>query len=188
MHPERLAHLEAIIAARHRDFFELGRALSEIKQDRLYRLALYESFEAYVKARWDMGRSQAYRLIEAYQVVSNLSPIGDILPANESQTRPLARLAPLEQRAAWKRFLSTGNDLTASNIKAAAHATKASHRNEPADLSNRITEAYMAAVRVMLEQVRAAQNDQWRKTSRQAALLWNRMVRERILAKVKDNG
>lgn len=188
MHPERLAHLEAVIAARHRDFFELGRALNEIKQDCLYRLALYESFEAYLKARWDMGRSQAYRLIEAYKVVSNLSPIGDILPVNESQTRPLARLNPLEQRAAWKRFLSTGKDLTASNIKAAAHATRASHHNEPVDLTNRIADTYLAAVKAMLEQVRVAQNDRWRKTSRQAALLWNRVVRERIMATVKDNG
>ena len=76
MKQERLIHLENIIAGKQRGFYELGKALNEIKQSRLYRLTLHDSFAAYVKARWDMGKSQAYRFINAYQVINNLSPIG----------------------------------------------------------------------------------------------------------------
>ncbi len=188
MQQERLIHLEAIIAGRRRDFYELGKALHEIKQSRLYRLVLYASFEAYVKARWDMSRAQAYRLIEAWQVIDNLSPIGDMLPVNESQARPLARLDPLEQRDAWKRFLATGNDLSASNIKAVIRTGKTTSGRPASDLTDLISGSYMAAVNAMLGQIRLAQNDRWQTTSRQAALLWNRMMREKIMSKVTDNG
>ncbi len=188
MPQERLNHLETIIASKQQNFYELGKALNEIKQTRLYRLALYDSFGAYVKARWDMGRSQAYRFINAYQVVKNLSPIGDKLPVNESQVRPLAKLTPLEQRSTWKRFLATGEELTALNICAFIHSGNSSHKNDSLDLSNIITDAYKSAVSAMLEQVRMAQHERWQKTSRQAALLWNQVIREKIMSKGPDNG
>jgi len=183
MQQERLIHLETIIAGKQRDFYELGKALNEIKQGHLYRLTLHNSFVAYVKARWDMGKSQAYRFIHAYQVINNLSPIGNKLPANESQVRPLAGLNTLEQRAVWKRFLATGKELTASNIKAFIRPGKPSHKNDPVDQMDIITDDYRAAVSFMMEQIRIAQNDQWQKTSRQAAILWNRVIREKILSK-----
>ena len=188
MQRERLDFLETIIAGKQQDFFELGKALNEIKQTRLYRLALYDNFGAYVKARWDMGRSQAYRFIKAYEVVNNLSPIGDRVPVNESQVRPLAKLTPLEQRAIWKRFLATGEELTASNIKVFVRSQNRPYKNNPKNLTDVISDAYMAAVSAMIEQVRIAQNDHWQKTSRQAALLWNRVICEKILAKEPDNG
>lgn len=183
MKQERLIHLENIIASKQRGFYELGKALNEIKQSRLYRLTLHDSFAAYVKARWDMGKSQAYRFINAYQVINNLSPIGDKLPANESQVRPLAGLNPLEQRAAWKRFLASGKELSALNIKLFIRSGKPSHKNAPGDQTGIISNEYMAVVSAMMEQVRIAHNDQWQKTSRQAAILWNRVIREKILAK-----
>jgi hypothetical protein len=40
----------------------------------------------------------------------------------------------------------------------------------------------------MLGQIQLAQNDRWQKTSRQAALLWNRVIREKIVSKGADNG
>ena len=65
---------------------------------------LRATFEEYCKERWGMNRAHAYRLIDAAEVVNNLSPIGDI-PANESQARPLTALRdnPELQRAAWER-------------------------------------------------------------------------------------
>ena len=75
---DRLIHLENMIARSQEHFYEIGRALKEIRDNRLYKLALFEAFEAYVKARWDMGRAQAYRLIKSYEIICNLSPIGDI--------------------------------------------------------------------------------------------------------------
>lgn len=185
---ERLDYLETIIAGKQQNFYQLGKALNEIKESRLYRLALYDNFGAYVKARWDMGRSQAYRFIDAYQVIKNLSPIGDKFPQNESQVRPLAKLTPLEQRDTWQRFLATGEEVTASSIKFFVRSQNRSHKSNPKDLTDVISDAYMDVVSAMIEQVRIAQNDHWQKTSRQAALLWNRVIREKIMAKEPNNG
>ncbi len=188
MENDRLILLENTIARGQEHFYEVGRALKEIRDNRLYKLALFETFEAYVKARWDMGRAQAYRLIKAYEIIYNLSPIGDVLPANESQVRPLVQLKPAEQRKVWKNFLNTGMEMTALNIKKFIKGNRKPDKNGPADLSDQISSEYMAAVRFMLEQVSVSQHDHWQKTSRQAALLWNRVIREKILFKEADNG
>jgi paraquat-inducible protein B len=178
---KRLIELETLIARSQESFCQIGRALKEIKDGRLYKQALFETFEAYAKARWDIGRSQAYRLIKSYEVVRNLSPIGDIMPANESQVRPLAQLDPCEQRNIWKDFIKSGVELTAQNIRKFIDSQR-SKQQIRSDLSDRITDEYMAAVNAMFEQVRVAQHDHWQKTSQQAALLWNRVLREKILS------
>ncbi len=96
---ERLIQLEVLIAGNQESFYKIGQALKEIRDSRLYKLALFDTFEAYTRARWDMGKAYAYRLIKSYEVIYNLSPIGDELPANESQVRPLTQLDALEQRS-----------------------------------------------------------------------------------------
>ena len=58
---DRLTHLENIIAGNQSRFYAIGKALKEIRDSRLYILTLFETFEAYARARWDIGRSQAYR-------------------------------------------------------------------------------------------------------------------------------
>jgi hypothetical protein len=184
MKQDRLTHLENIIARNQCHFHKIGKALKEIRDSRLYKLILFETFEAYTKARWDLGKSHAYRLIQAYQVVNNLSPIGDILPDNEYQVRPLIKLDPLEQRTAWKTFLKTGMKITAPNIKKFIAGCEPSAKGKPVkDLTDRISKEYMDAVQAILEQVRIAQNDHWQKTSRQAALLWASVIREKISSK-----
>lgn len=184
---QRLIELETLIARSQEHFCKTGRALKEIRDKRLYKLALFDTFEAYTRARWDMSRAHAYRLIKSYEIIHNLSPIGDILPANESQVRPLTRLEPCEQRKLWKAFLKSGTELSALNIKKFIDASRTKAKSKP-DLSDRITEEYISAVKAMLEQVRVAQHDRWQKTSRQAALLWNQVIREKILSKEDKNG
>ena len=188
MVPERLTSLENIIANNQYRFFDIGKALKEIRDTRLYKLTLFETFEAYAKKRWDMGRSQVYRLIDAYNVVNNLSPNGDILPGNEAQARILVPLDPFEQRKIWKDFLNTGMDITAPNIKKFIAERSAVEKSKPADLTDQISSEYMKRVQEMLAQVRLAQNDHWQKTSRQAALLWHRVIHEKIISKETSNG
>ncbi len=189
MRQDRLTHLETIITRKHGHFCDMGKALKEIRDNRLYKIALFETFEAYTKARWDIGRAQAYRLIKSYEVIRNLSPIGDILPGNEFQVRPLVKLDPSEQRNAWKTFLKTGMEITAPNIKKFIAECKTSAKGIPVvDLTDQISKDYMDAVMAMLEQVRIAQNDHWQKTSRQAGLLWTSVIREKILSRVSGNG
>lgn len=184
---ERLIELEAIISHNQDHFVGIGQALMEIRDKRLYKQALFETFESYVKIRWDMSRAHAYRLMAFYGVIGNLSPIGDILPANESQVRLLAKLTPCEQRELWKKFIKSGSELTARSIKTFIDARK----TKPVcrqDLTDCITEEYMAAVKSMLAQVRVARQNHWQSTTRQAALLWNRVIRERILEQEVKHG
>ncbi len=188
MKNDRLTYLENQIFSNQNRFKAIGKALEEIRYKRLYKLTLFDTFEAYTRDRWDMGRAQAYRLINAYKVISHLSPIGDILPANEAQVRPLVKLTPTDQSTVWKSFLNTGMEKTAYNIKKFIVALKKPDKDksvdgEPVDLTKQISKEYMDAVQAMLKQVQAAQNDQWHKTSRQAGLLWNSVIREKILSK-----
>ncbi|HYW80498.1 MAG TPA: hypothetical protein VE890_13025, partial [Thermoguttaceae bacterium] len=68
---------------------------------RLYR-AEHETFEEYCKERWDFGRAYASRLIGAAETVKTLLPIGNTLPATESQARPLLQFDPADRPAVWE--------------------------------------------------------------------------------------
>ena len=96
-----LSRQEAVIERGRKAFVEVGAALAEIRDRRLYR-ETHETFETYVKERWDFGRAYAYRLIGASETMEVLSPIGDIpLPATESQIRPLLQFPPEDRAAVW---------------------------------------------------------------------------------------
>jgi N6-adenosine-specific RNA methylase IME4 len=113
--------IETTIARDKDAFLRVGEALSKMRDDprKLYRQ--YGTFEAYCRDRWGFGKSHVYRLITAQEVIENLksSPIGELLPANEAQTRELAVLPPDVQREVWQRAcaLSTGRPLTAGQIR-----------------------------------------------------------------------
>lgn len=123
---DRLTVLENRIAAGLRTFLEVGAALMEIRDSRLYR-AEHRTFEAYCRERWRMGRRNAYQLMDAATVVANvrncahllLEPDSDLrLPANEAQARPLKRLPPDQQAEAWLLALASapGGRLTAAHV------------------------------------------------------------------------
>lgn len=105
----RLIECERVIERGLNTFVEVGTALLEIRDNRLYKDG-YSTFEEYCRERWDMQRAYAYRLIGAAEVVANLSPIGDILPATETQARPLASLSPDVQLKAWQEVLDIAPD------------------------------------------------------------------------------
>ena len=116
---QELERLEGIIRENVASFYELGHALAEIRDKRYYRDVLgYETFEAYCKAKWDFSRSYAYRLIESANVIDVVSPIGDIKPTTESQTRPLVLLPADQQLIAWQKAVETAPDgkVTAAHV------------------------------------------------------------------------
>jgi hypothetical protein len=84
---------ERTIARGLRSFLDVGMALKEIRDRRLYRQQ-YSTFEEYCARRWDFSRPRAYELCAASEVIADLSAIADIrlLPENEAQARPLTRL------------------------------------------------------------------------------------------------
>ena len=188
---KNLSDLEAIIEMNRSKFYQTGKALRRIRDLKLYRQLLFKEFEAYVKQRWDMARSHAYRLIEASKVIDNLSPIGDgILPQNESQARALSILKPEEQRAVWREFIVSGAEINAFNIQKLVRMSmkkgKSSSSPKSDDLTEVISTDYKKTVIAMIEQIRLAQNDGWRNTSKQAALFWLRVMKEKILSAVNE--
>jgi hypothetical protein len=125
---ERFAELEQIIEHGLGTFVEVGRALLEIQQRRLYRAAGHRTFADYVAKRWDLSSAHAYRQIDASKVVDILSPTGEMpLPANEAQARELAPLVhnPEAVRAIWMETIEHGNGrVTARAIRERVSATR----------------------------------------------------------------
>jgi hypothetical protein len=125
---ERFAELERVIERGIGTFVDVGRALLEIQQRRLYRSAGHRTFADYVVRRWDLSSTHAYRQIEAAKVVAILSPIGGMpLPANEAQARELAPLVddPEAVRAVWAETVRHGEGrVTARAIRARVTARR----------------------------------------------------------------
>jgi hypothetical protein len=90
-----------------------------------YKALGYKSWEAYVRAEFDIGRSHSYRLLSQAKVVleiAEMSPMGDI--PNERQARPLAELDDPEDRAeVWTEATegadAEGRPVTAKDVEAA---------------------------------------------------------------------
>ncbi len=122
----RLAELETVIERGLQTFIEVGSALMEIRNSRLYR-QMYATFEEYCQERWDLRKSRTYQLMDAAEVVENLksSTIVELssghtpLPANEAQARPLAKLGLEMQRQAWQKAVETApqGKITAKHVE-----------------------------------------------------------------------
>jgi len=182
MTKKRLSFLEKRIDNSVKNFYTMGKSLREIRDGRLYKIALFNRFEQYTKNRWDMGKSKAYRLINASIAIDNVSHIGETLPQNEAQARALIPFKRNIQRKIWGDFLKSGITLTALNIHNFAASYEETKKTKKLDETHIISEAYKKAVLLMIEQIRVAQNKRWQDTSRDAALMWNQVMRERILS------
>lgn len=89
----RLAALEETIERGARVFIATGKALTEIRDSRLYR-ATHETFEAYVTDRFDgLTRRRAYQLIDAAHVAGVCTAVHIPEPTSERQARELAEIS-----------------------------------------------------------------------------------------------
>lgn len=100
----RLQELESIVDHGLQTFYEVGKALDEIREQKLYR-ETHKSFEIYCRDKWGIARQTAHRFISAAQVIENLTPIGVKIPTKENQVRPLAGLSPELQLEIWQEAL-----------------------------------------------------------------------------------
>jgi len=117
---KELERLEGVIRKNLAAFYEVGQALMAIRDKRLYLCkngGKYQTFEAYCRGIWDMGKSNAYYLISASEVEKNLSTMVD-KPATERQARPLSKLEPEQQRQAWQKAVETAPEgkVTAAHV------------------------------------------------------------------------
>lgn len=113
----RLSELENTIERGLATFVEVGQALLEIRESRLYSDS-HETFEDYCRGRWGMSRDYAYKQIAASEVCRQLSTP----PANEAQARELVPLLdkPDELVEAWTTAQEKGSangGLTAEVIR-----------------------------------------------------------------------
>jgi hypothetical protein len=96
-------HLERRV---ERAVFEAGKALTELRDRRLYR-STHKTFEDYCRERFGYSRRQPYLLMDAAVVFDNLlekcDPLDQVLPTNERQVRPMTKLEPQEQQEVWLR-------------------------------------------------------------------------------------
>lgn len=137
-----LVKCERTIQAGLQAFYEVGQALKQIRDGRLYR-GQYSTFEDYCIQKWQMGRAHAYRLMESSEVIQNLSPMGDIeTPATERQARPLTDLPPEHQGEAWSAAQTIGNNSQPSSAtvtKAAAAAKTKPAKPAPFESGAQVT-------------------------------------------------
>jgi hypothetical protein len=159
----------------------VGKALKQIRDNHFYRNLGFDSFESYVKDRWDFAKSHTYRLIDAAQVIDNLSPIGDILPVNEAQCRLLTPFESLDQRKIWREFLQSDFALTARQLRNFISNYKDNRKTPRYDRIETISDSYQRAVFEILYQIRVAHSDNWESTSRAAAIYWNNIMKAKIL-------
>lgn len=79
-------------------FVEVGEALAEIRDRKLYRAA-HATFDDYLEERWQTSRARACRLIQSAETIK-LLPTGN-KPTSERQVRALSKLPPERRAEAW---------------------------------------------------------------------------------------
>jgi hypothetical protein len=117
----RLVELEKQIKRGLDTFVEVGEALLEIRDSRLYRIE-HGTFEEYCRDKWGMSKPYAIQMIAASKVAKNLETVAIATkPTTESQARPLTTLPADKQPEAWSRAveIAGGDQPTAKQVQAA---------------------------------------------------------------------
>lgn len=122
---DRLAACERSIEQGISVFVEVGRALTEIRDSKLYR-ATHKTFEAYCKERWEIGRSRAYDLIDQAKVTEALTSAGlNLSDASDISVRDARVLKDDPKAAASVKSRVDAGERPAEAIKAVAVERKA---------------------------------------------------------------
>lgn len=178
-----LERLEGVIQKNLGAFYEVGRALAEIRDRGYYRDVLgFETFEEYCKTKWDMGRSYAYSLMDSATVIENVRNCGQIeaAPATESQCRPLARLEPDQQREAWQQAVDTAPEgkvtaaIVAKVVKemTAPEKPREPVKSKPREVKNGkelISEEFRKTYEALFTVIQKEKLSKWKTTSKEVA-------------------
>jgi hypothetical protein len=107
----RLEELEKTIAKGQKTFVDVGLALAEIRELRLYKRE-YSNFAEYCREKWGWTRQHAYRLIEAAPVAKCHQ-----LVTSEGAARELAKVDPEDRAEVVEAIAGKGKPVTAAAIK-----------------------------------------------------------------------
>ncbi|MEI6279066.1 MAG: hypothetical protein WCO94_11945 [Verrucomicrobiota bacterium] len=114
-----LIRLEEIVSKGIETWIEVGNALLEIRDRKLYRIE-HGTFEDYCRSKWNIDRTYAHRLMSGAEVVNankDLLPIGNI---SEGAIREAVKVKdPVKQREVIKKavVISGGKTPTAKTVK-----------------------------------------------------------------------
>jgi len=111
----QLADLETQV---EQGFVSAANALREIKESKIYK-EQYGTWENYLKDRWGYNRDWYYKLVQASDVIKNVSNLNIFLPTTESQARELAPLDPPQQVQVWQEVstnLKSGQVFSVSSV------------------------------------------------------------------------
>lgn len=129
----RLVELERKIKTGLNTFVEVGEALLEIRDSKLYRIE-HKTFEAYCRDKWQMSKQRANQLVAASCVVDAITKMTTnvVIPKTEAQVRPLGKLEPEDQPKAWAKAveLAGGEQPTAKQVEAASVEIKKESKPE----------------------------------------------------------
>jgi len=165
-----LETLEGVIKKNLAAFYEVGRALMEIRDRRLYKeVKGYKTFEEYCRVEWDFSKTHANRLIESTKTIEVLTPIGVKAPTTESQTRPLTQLEPEQQVEAWEEAVETAPDGKVT----AAHVTRVVEKVKPdSNYQHRATGALQFATIAISQLERIKDSDPQKEEAFDRVLIW----------------
>lgn len=113
---ERLGELEKVIAKGKKTFVEVGLALAEIRDLRLYKRE-YTCFSEYCQKRWGWAKSYAYYMIEGAVVVQELPQKVSTLVDTETAARELGKAAPEQRAGIVQAVVDSEEPVTAANIR-----------------------------------------------------------------------
>lgn len=113
---EEFLRLEAQIHQGLSKFYDIGNALKQIKEKKLYKLE-YVSFEDYLKKRWGFTKQHAYKLISAVEIADSLHPSLP-KPSSENLANVLGNIKDVELRQeVWEKAVETKEKPTLQTIK-----------------------------------------------------------------------
>lgn len=104
----RLESLEEMISRGAKAFFEVGIALTEIRESRLYR-AQYDTFEQYCLERWNFTAARGRQLMGAVEAIASL-PDEMPKPSNSAQASALAGVPEDRRTDVWSEAVRMASD------------------------------------------------------------------------------
>ena len=113
---ERLAELEKLIAKGRKTFVEVGLALAEIRDMRLYKRE-YSGFAEYCQNKWGWNKSYAYYMIDSAEVVKALPEKVSTMVDSERQVRELAKVPAKDRAGVVQAIVESGKPVTAAEIR-----------------------------------------------------------------------
>lgn len=119
-----LAELESVIERGLTTFVDVGTALAQIRDSRLYR-ETHGDFDSYCRERWGFSRQRALQMIDAAAISNDLTTQVVIPPSHEKQIRELSRIEPEQRAEVWQAVVDQhGEKPTAQEVRQVVEARR----------------------------------------------------------------